>query len=122
MLLLIGLALFLHPECFCFAYIRIYHGKLWHISYIRTTARGFDVSHTKCYIYQNIPMLQGYTYTTVALYDLSAFNEITKCIISLLRDIRICLWVSFLGLNFYKFIGDYLRDGSLIMPKKLCIY
>ena len=47
-------------------------------------------------------------YTTVALYGLSGFNEITKCIINLLRDIRICLWVSFLGLKFNKFLGDYL--------------
>ena len=47
-------------------------------------------------------------YTTVALYDLSGFNEITKCIINPLRDIRICLWVSFLGLKFNKFLGDYL--------------
>ena len=70
-------------------------------------------------VYQNIPQLQCYNYTTVALYGLSGFNEITKCIINPLRDIRICLWVSFLGLNFNKFLGDYLRDGSLIMSKKL---
>ena len=59
---------------------------------------------------QNIPQLQGYicTYATVALYSLSAFNEITKCIINPLRDIRICLWVSFLGLKFNKFLGNYL--------------
>ena len=55
----------------------------------------------------------------VALYGLSGFNEITKCIINPLRDIGICLWVSFLGLKFIKFLGDYLRDGSLIMSKKL---
>ena len=68
-----------------------------------------------------MPMLQllhttvARLYTTVALYGLSGFNEITKCIINQLRDIRICLWVSFLGLKFNKFLGDYLRDGSLIM-------
>ena len=60
-------------------------------------------------------------YTTVALYGLSAFNEITKCIINSLHDICICLWVLFLGLKFNKFLGDYLRDGSLIMSKKLSI-
>ena len=42
-------------------------------------------------------------------------------IINLLRDICICLWVLFLGLKFNKFLGDYLRDGSLIMSKKLSI-
>ena len=44
-----------------------------------------------------------------------------KCIINPLRDISICLWVSFLGLKFNKFLGDYLRDSSLIMSKKLSI-
>ena len=34
-------------------------------------------------------------YTTIALYGLSGFNEITKCIINPLCDVRICLWVSF---------------------------
>ena len=58
---------------------------------------------------------------SVALYSLSAFDGITKCIINPLRDMRICLWVSFLGLKFKKFLGDYLQDGSLIMSKKLNI-
>ena len=47
-------------------------------------------------------------YTKVVLYGLSSFNKITKCIINPLRDIRICLWVLFLGLKFNKFLGDYL--------------
>ena len=92
--------------------------------YICTTLRGRHQSPKLCYItdilqfavvYQNISQLQGYVYITVALYGLSTFHEITKCIINPLRHIRICLWVSFLGLKFNKFLGDYLRDASLIM-------
>ena len=78
-----------------------------------------DIKASSCGISEYITVAK--LYTTVALYGLSGFNEITKCIINPLRDIRICLWVSFLGLNFYKFLGDYLRDGSLIISKKLSI-
>ena len=46
--------------------------------------------------------------TTVALYGLTASKGITKCIINLLHDIRICLWVLFLGRSLINILGDYL--------------
>ena len=80
--------------------------------YVCNTLRGRHQSLKLWYI-TGIPRFAVVKVTTVALYGLSGFNEITKCIINPLHDMRICLWVSFLGLKFNKFLGGYLRDGSL---------
>ena len=92
-----------------------------YIMHIVDEPQKFSPSNVLMYTVTDIPQFAvaiARLYTTVALYSLSAFNDITKCIINLLRDIHICLWVSFLGLKFNKFLGDYLQDGSLIMSKK----
>ena len=39
-----------------------------------------------------LPWYISYVCITVALYGLSAFKGLEKCINNLLRDIHICLW------------------------------
>ena len=86
----------------------------------RGNHRKFCLSKISSYtVYQNTPQLQGYI--PQLPYAACLTNEITKYIINPLCDIHICLWVSFLGLKFNKFLGDYLRDSSLIMSKELSI-